>query len=146
MLTVRLLNTLRLSRKASFCVKQFQCYSRPLTTSTGPQQAAISPVNLNHSTNTDNHTVAALGRTKSGTSLKIRKYPTFTDPEDERTYRKQHLAAAYRVFAERGFDEGVAGHISVRDPILTDHFCKPCPVRPLLGRIHTINKLSINDI
>jgi ribulose-5-phosphate 4-epimerase/fuculose-1-phosphate aldolase len=25
-------------------------------------------------------------------------------------------------FAERGFDEGVAGHISVRDPILTDHF------------------------
>ena len=25
-------------------------------------------------------------------------------------------------FADRGFDEGVAGHISVRDPILTDHF------------------------
>jgi ribulose-5-phosphate 4-epimerase/fuculose-1-phosphate aldolase len=33
------------------------------------------------------------------------------------------LAAAFRVFADRGFDEGVAGHISVRDPILTDHFC-----------------------
>lgn len=28
-----------------------------------------------------------------------------------------------RSFADRGFgDEGVAGHISVRDPILTDHF------------------------
>jgi ribulose-5-phosphate 4-epimerase/fuculose-1-phosphate aldolase len=26
------------------------------------------------------------------------------------------------IFAARGFDEGVAGHISVRDPILTDHF------------------------
>jgi len=25
-------------------------------------------------------------------------------------------------FADRGFDEGVAGHISVRDPIETDHF------------------------
>ena len=30
--------------------------------------------------------------------------------------------AAFRVFADRGYDEGVAGHISVRDPILTDHF------------------------
>ncbi|RYN82924.1 hypothetical protein AA0120_g9404 [Alternaria tenuissima] len=63
-----------------------------------------------------------MGRTKSGKALKVRKYPTFTRLEDERLYRKQHLAAAYRIFASRGFDEGVAGHISVRDPILTDHF------------------------
>lgn len=42
--------------------------------------------------------------------------------EEERHYRKQHLAAAFRIFADRGYDEGVAGHISVRDPILTDHF------------------------
>ena len=48
--------------------------------------------------------------------------------EEERLYRKQHLAAAFRAFADRGYDEGVAGHISncimpgVRDPILTDHF------------------------
>jgi hypothetical protein len=64
-----------------------------------------------------------MGRTKSGKALRIRKYPTFENLEQERVYRKQHLAAAYRVFASRGFDEGVAGHISVRDPILTDHFC-----------------------
>ncbi|KAF2015103.1 class II aldolase/adducin domain protein [Aaosphaeria arxii CBS 175.79] len=63
-----------------------------------------------------------MGRTTSGQALQIRRYPTFKTPEDERLYRKQHLAAAYRVFASRGFDEGVAGHISVRDPILTDHF------------------------
>jgi ribulose-5-phosphate 4-epimerase/fuculose-1-phosphate aldolase len=63
-----------------------------------------------------------MGRTTSGASLKVRKYPTFASLEDERVYRKQHLAAAYRIFASRGFDEGVAGHISVRDPILTDHF------------------------
>ncbi|KAJ4305707.1 hypothetical protein N0V90_001238 [Kalmusia sp. IMI 367209] len=63
-----------------------------------------------------------MGRTASGKALKVRKYPTFERKEDERTYRKQHLAAAYRVFAERGFDEGVAGHISVRDPVLEDHF------------------------
>ncbi|KAI1085314.1 class II aldolase/adducin domain protein [Whalleya microplaca] len=66
--------------------------------------------------------VQVAGKTKSGKQLKIRSYPKFDNLEDERLYRKQHLAAAFRVFADRGFDEGVAGHISVRDPILTDHF------------------------
>lgn len=79
-----------------------------------------------------NQTVAAMGRTTSGKALKIRKYPTFNTLEEERLYRKQHLAAAYRIFAARGFDEGVAGHISVRDPILTDHFCAPHFPLPLL--------------
>jgi ribulose-5-phosphate 4-epimerase/fuculose-1-phosphate aldolase len=65
-----------------------------------------------------------MGRTTSGKALQIRKYPAFERLEDERLYRKQHLAAAYRIFADRGYDEGVAGHISVRDPILTDHFCR----------------------
>ncbi|EGP89038.1 unnamed protein product [Zymoseptoria tritici ST99CH_3D1] len=69
-----------------------------------------------------NASVGALGKTKDGRSLKVRAYPKFDTLEEERLYRKQHLAAAFRVFAERGFDEGVAGHISVRDPILTDHF------------------------
>ncbi|KAH8814143.1 class II aldolase/adducin N-terminal [Hyaloscypha sp. PMI_1271] len=64
----------------------------------------------------------SFGRTKDGKKLKIRSYPKFESLEEERLYRKQHLAAAFRVFAQRGFDEGVAGHISVRDPILTDHF------------------------
>jgi hypothetical protein len=67
--------------------------------------------------------VQVIGKTKSGKALKIREYPKFESLEEERLYRKQHLAAAFRVFADRGFDEGVAGHISVRDPILTDHFC-----------------------
>ena len=71
-----------------------------------------------------NVTVGALGTTVSGKKLKIRSYPQFKSLEDERLYRKQHLCAAFRVFADRGFDEGVAGHISVRDPILTDHFCE----------------------
>lgn len=71
-----------------------------------------------------NANVGALGRTKDGRPLKIRSYPKFDSLEEERLYRKQHLASAYRIFAARGFDEGVAGHISVRDPILTDHFCQ----------------------
>lgn len=41
---------------------------------------------------------------------------------DERLQRKQKLAAAYRLFARFGFDEGVAGHITVRDPEHPDRF------------------------
>jgi ribulose-5-phosphate 4-epimerase/fuculose-1-phosphate aldolase len=43
-------------------------------------------------------------------------------PEEERRYRKQRLAAAFRIFGRLGFDEGVAGHITVRDPERSDHF------------------------
>jgi ribulose-5-phosphate 4-epimerase/fuculose-1-phosphate aldolase len=93
--------------------------SRTLATS---HQASIAPQRVDHAESHSNRHVAAMGRTTSGRALKIRSYPHFHTLEDERLYRKQHLAAAYRVFASRGFDEGVAGHISVRDPILPDHF------------------------
>jgi ribulose-5-phosphate 4-epimerase/fuculose-1-phosphate aldolase len=52
----------------------------------------------------------------------IRSPPRFTNIEDQRTYQKQHLAVAFRVFARQGFDEGVAGHISLRDPVNPEHF------------------------
>ena len=42
--------------------------------------------------------------------------------EDERLLRKQKLAATFRIFGRFGFDEGVAGHVTVRDPEQTDHF------------------------
>ncbi len=42
--------------------------------------------------------------------------------DERRLHRKQRLAAAYRLFGKFGFDEGVAGHITVRDPERTDHF------------------------
>ncbi len=42
--------------------------------------------------------------------------------EQERLHRKQNLAAAFRLFSRFGFDEGVAGHITARDPELNDHF------------------------
>jgi len=40
----------------------------------------------------------------------------------ERLDRKQKLAAAFRLFAHFGFDEGAAGYMSVRDPERTDCF------------------------
>ena len=42
--------------------------------------------------------------------------------EDERLHRKQRLTAALRLFGKFGFDEGAAGHITVRDPENTDCF------------------------
>jgi len=40
----------------------------------------------------------------------------------ERLNRKQRLAAAFRLWAKLGYDEGPAGHITARDPELLDHF------------------------
>ena len=48
--------------------------------------------------------------------------PRFATVEDERRHRKQRLAAALRLFGHFGFDEGAAGHITVRDPEAPDHF------------------------
>ncbi len=48
--------------------------------------------------------------------------PTFKDPAAERRHRKQRLAAAFRIFGRFGFSEGVAGHITARDPERLDCF------------------------
>ena len=48
--------------------------------------------------------------------------PEFDNVEDERHYRKTHLAGALRAFGRFGFSEGVAGHITVRDPEFPDMF------------------------
>lgn len=40
----------------------------------------------------------------------------FPDFDKERMERKQKLAAAFRIFGKLGLDEGITGHMSVRDP------------------------------
>src|ERR1700733_13432616 len=42
--------------------------------------------------------------------------------EEERLYRKQRLAATFRLFAHYGFDQGLAGHVAVRDSEHPDRF------------------------
>ncbi len=48
--------------------------------------------------------------------------PKFNSLKKERSYRKERLVAALRIFSKCGFDEGVAGHITVRDPEFKDSF------------------------
>lgn len=38
----------------------------------------------------------------------------FADKYEEREYQKGRLVLAFRIFAKLGFDEGVAGHITLR--------------------------------
>jgi len=54
--------------------------------------------------------------------LIVARPPSFDDPAAERRHRKERLAAALRLFGRFGFEEGVAGHITARDPEFTDHF------------------------
>ena len=42
--------------------------------------------------------------------------------EEERRHRKVMLAAAFRMFSKAGLDEGVAGHITARDPEFPDSY------------------------
>ena len=54
--------------------------------------------------------------------LALPEPPVFETVEEERLHRKQQLAGALRVFGRFGFGEGVAGHITVRDPEFPDMF------------------------
>jgi ribulose-5-phosphate 4-epimerase/fuculose-1-phosphate aldolase len=70
--------------------------------------------------------------------------PQFTSVEDERRHRKQRLAAGFRLFGAFGFDEGVAGHITARDPELTDHFWVN-PFAMNFKQIRVRDLLLVND-
>ncbi|KAJ7114561.1 class II aldolase/adducin domain-containing protein [Mycena crocata] len=48
--------------------------------------------------------------------------PTFATKLEEREFIKFRLAQALRIFGNRGYDEGPAGHITVRDPVRPDCF------------------------
>jgi ribulose-5-phosphate 4-epimerase/fuculose-1-phosphate aldolase len=54
--------------------------------------------------------------------LQLSLPPAFEDPAAERLHRKERLAGALRLFGRFGYEEGVAGHLTVRDPEFTDHF------------------------
>jgi ribulose-5-phosphate 4-epimerase/fuculose-1-phosphate aldolase len=54
--------------------------------------------------------------------LHIPRPATFDSVEEERAHRKYKLAGALRIFGRLGFSEGVAGHITARDPERPDHF------------------------
>jgi ribulose-5-phosphate 4-epimerase/fuculose-1-phosphate aldolase len=70
--------------------------------------------------------------------------PTFSSVAEERQHRKERLAAALRLFSRFGFDQGVAGHITARDPELTDHFWVN-PFGQHFGQVRVSDLILVND-
>jgi ribulose-5-phosphate 4-epimerase/fuculose-1-phosphate aldolase len=66
-----------------------------------------------------------------------------TTAAEERLYRKQRLAAAFRLFSKYGYDEGLAGHITARDPERADHFWVN-PFAMPFARIRVSDLLLVN--
>ncbi|MEU3777296.1 class II aldolase/adducin family protein [Streptomyces sp. NPDC032472] len=52
--------------------------------------------------------------------LRFELPPVHDDPAQERAHRKERLAGALRLFARLGYEEGVAGHVTARDPEYDD--------------------------
>src|ERR1700743_3986392 len=68
----------------------------------------------------DSSVAAATAPPPSGSGLP--QPPVFSSVEAERKYRKEQLAAGFRLFGKFGFSEGVAGHITVRAPEHPEYF------------------------
>ena len=64
--------------------------------------------------------------------------------EAERQQRKQEMAAAFRIFARFGYYEGVAGHISARDPEHVDHLWLN-PVGVHFARVRASDMVLVNS-
>ncbi|MET7786299.1 class II aldolase/adducin family protein [Streptomyces sp. NPDC005248] len=54
--------------------------------------------------------------------LRFAMPPVHQSVEEERAYRKERLAGALRLFAAYGYEDGVSGHITARDPEYTGCF------------------------
>jgi ribulose-5-phosphate 4-epimerase/fuculose-1-phosphate aldolase len=70
--------------------------------------------------------------------------PTFESVDEERLHRKQRLAAGFRIFAKFGFEEGVAGHITARDPEYLDHFWVN-PFGTSFAHVRVSDLICVND-
>ena len=84
-------------------------------------------------------TTEAPGRAKN-----VPAPPVFATIAEERRHRQERLAAAFRLFARFGYDEGVAGHITARDPGNPEWFwVNPFGVH--FGQIRVSDLILVND-
>ncbi|MBL8267386.1 class II aldolase/adducin family protein [Steroidobacter sp.] len=64
---------------------------------------------------------------------------TFASPAEQREYNKQQLAATFRLFGKHGFEQGVMGHVSVRDPEFPDQLW----MNPF---VRTFDRIKVSDL
>ena len=63
--------------------------------------------------------------------------------EEERAHRKSRLASSYRIFAQKGYDHSLAGHITARDPEFADRFWV-APLGPWFGHIRVSDLVLVD--
>src|SRR5689334_22448935 len=85
-----------------------------------------------------------MSETATAAALKIPRPQEFSSPAEERRHRKERLAAAFRLFAKFGFDEGVAGHITARDPEHPGYFWVN-PFGMHFSQIRVSDLILVND-
>jgi ribulose-5-phosphate 4-epimerase/fuculose-1-phosphate aldolase len=76
-------------------------------------------------------------------AFKLRGEAPRATVEEERLYRKRRLAASYRIFALKGYDHGLAGHITARDPEFSDRFWV-APIGPWFGHIRVSDLVLVD--
>lgn len=74
------------------------------------------------SAHADELVTEAVTETPAARALYLPLPEVFETVEQERAQRKAKLAAVFRMFSRAGLDEGVAGHVTVRDPEHPDTF------------------------
>ncbi|KAJ5517839.1 Class II aldolase/adducin N-terminal [Penicillium expansum] len=90
----------------------------------------------------DGAKVTGLAALSQGTPLP--GVPKFKNFEAQREYMLNHMAGAFRVFARHGFVEGMAGHISMRDPENPDLFWTN-PLGIHFGLINPSDMILVNE-
>jgi ribulose-5-phosphate 4-epimerase/fuculose-1-phosphate aldolase len=97
----------------------------------------MSTANDTASTGTSNG--ASNGSSSGATPLISADAPSGRTIAEERLHRKQRLAGALRIFGRFGFSEGVAGHITARDPEFPDQlWVNPFGV--------SFNRMKVSDL
>ncbi|KAL4779004.1 class II aldolase/adducin N-terminal [Aspergillus varians] len=96
-----------------------------ITQTAAPAQVVVTPTETKPAgliPAAEDKVFQAVARGDRDGKVKLQGIPTFTDPYAERQWIKEHMAASFRYFGKQGLNEGISGHISVRDPVLEDHF------------------------
>lgn len=116
--------------------KSFKKFSLFITSSTSVSIFKMAPVSTSDIANGVDNDARSTIFSKKGADVKsmavgvqirngkstVPTIPEFETLEEKQKWSKEHLVAAFRVFAERGYDEGVAGHMSLRDAIHPNRF------------------------
>ncbi len=76
-------------------------------------------------------------------SFRLRAETPRASIAEERLHRQRRLAAGYRIFALKGYDHGLAGHITARDPEFEDRFWV-APIGPWFGHIRVSDLVLVD--